>query len=64
MVAVRPSRSSRTFAILVDVLDEFGYEASGDTNTDQDYVFSQPFAGSFQIGVWEWFQAKLTPAIR
>ena len=46
---------------LVDVLDELGYEASADTNTDPDYTFGQHFAGSFQISVWEWFQAKLTP---
>ena len=46
---------------LVDVLDELGYDASADTNTDGDYVFSQADAGSFQISVWEWFQAKLTP---
>ncbi|MEP7361333.1 MAG: hypothetical protein ABI744_07125 [Chloroflexota bacterium] len=48
---------------VVTVLQELGFDASADTNTDFDYVLQASCCpdSPIQINVWEWFSGKLSP---
>ncbi|MEO6349889.1 MAG: ABC transporter substrate-binding protein [Candidatus Limnocylindrales bacterium] len=57
------ARQSDTRDYLVTVLDELGYDASADPDTNDDYVFKATFEENrVQLGIWENFAGILAPS--
>ncbi len=47
---------------LVGVLQELGFDATADTNTDFEHGAEVLAQNTIQIGAWEWLPAKLAPS--